>query len=236
MNFAIEAVGCIGRAAANNATDHLMPYILQSVFLLVPPSLFAASIYMTLGRIIRGLGPKGESCCIIKIRWLTTIFVVGDVFGFMVQSGGAGFMAAGDDPKMGENIVVAGLFIQIIFFGIFIAAAVMFHRKYRQQHVIGGAFGTRNNGELPWESMFMTLYATSALILVHSVFRIIEYVMGSDGYLLENEWLLYVFDGLLMAAAMVIFHVWYPSKIRPFQPLDQLESMEMGGNQIARMT
>lgn len=74
----------------------------------------------------------------------------------------------------------------------------------------------------------MMLYPTSTLILVRSLFRIIEYFMGSDGYLLENEWPLYVFDGLLMAAAMVIFYVWYPSKIRPFQTLYQMVSMEMG--------
>ncbi|RKL03679.1 hypothetical protein BFJ68_g11423 [Fusarium oxysporum] len=80
----LEVIGFIGRAMANKATDKLGPYIIQSVFLLIPPSLFAASIYMTLGRIIRGLGPKGESCSIVRVKWLTTLFVVGDVFSFLV--------------------------------------------------------------------------------------------------------------------------------------------------------
>lgn len=101
-----------------------MPYVIQSIFTLIPPSLFAASIYMTLGRIMRGLGPKGEMCSIIKIRWLTTIFVVGDVFAFLIQASGAGMMAAGDDPSLGENAVIGGLLIQIIFFGLFVVAAI----------------------------------------------------------------------------------------------------------------
>jgi hypothetical protein len=53
---------------------------------------------------MRGLGLAGESCSIIRVRWLSTIFVVGDVFSFLVQSGNAGFMAAGSNSKMGEKL------------------------------------------------------------------------------------------------------------------------------------
>ncbi|RBQ94622.1 hypothetical protein VDGD_20309 [Verticillium dahliae] len=45
----------------------------------------------------------------------------------------------------------------------------------------------------------MMLYATSALILVRCTFRIIDYIMGPEGYLLSNEWPLFVFDLTLMA-------------------------------------
>lgn len=191
-----------------------MPYVIQSVFLLVPPSLFAASIYMVLGRIMRALGPAGESCSIIKVRWLTTIFVIGDVFAFLVQASGAGLMAAGDDPKIGENIVVAGLIIQILFFGLFVAAAVLFQVRYlRYLSVSDSLSSTQSLARFPWNKMMTMLYAVSALILVRCIFRIIEYITGSDAYLLTHEWTLYVFDSVLMAATMAIFYVRYPSGI-----------------------
>lgn len=60
--------------------------MIQSVFLLVAPALFAASVYMVLGRII--LLTDGESHSIIKKRWLTKFFVFGDVFSFLLQSSG----------------------------------------------------------------------------------------------------------------------------------------------------
>ncbi|KAH7141770.1 RTA1 like protein-domain-containing protein [Dactylonectria macrodidyma] len=234
----LEVTGYGGRAAANKATDQLGPYVIQSVFLLIPPSLFAASIYMTLGRVIRNLGLKAESCLFIKVRWLTTIFVVGDIFAFLVQSGGAGFMAAGTDPKMGEIIVVSGLAIQILFFGVFVAAAVSFQMKYchhspKQQTASTwkSLFCRRqeeSNGEVSWRSMMNMLYAVSVLILARSIFRIIEYVMGADAYLLSNEWPLYVFDGVLMAGAMAIFYVYYPSSIRSAQSLSQADTLEIG--------
>ncbi|KAF4469012.1 RTA1 domain [Fusarium albosuccineum] len=234
----LEGIGYVGRIAANKATDQLGPYVIQSVLLLIPPSLFAASIYMTLGRVIRNLGPRAESCLFIKVRWLTTTFVVGDVFAFLVQGGGAGFMAAGSDPKMGEIIVVAGLAIQILFFGVFVAAAVSFQMRCRHQDLAPPSDFSWTSvfkrdqgasyGQVPWRSMMNMLYAVSVLILARCVFRIIEYVMGADAYLLSHEWTLYVFDGVLMAAAMAIFYVYYPSSIGKAQDLEQMDTLEVG--------
>jgi len=65
------------------------------MFLLIAPALYAASIYMLLGRII--LVTDGESHSLIRNRWLTKIFVTGDVFSFMMQ--GAGMF---DTPRSEE--------------------------------------------------------------------------------------------------------------------------------------
>lgn len=64
----------------------MMPYVIQSMYILLGPALFAASIYMILGRII--LLTDGESHSIIKQRWLTKTFVIGDIICFCFQSGG----------------------------------------------------------------------------------------------------------------------------------------------------
>ncbi|KAM5344625.1 hypothetical protein ACJ41O_013160 [Fusarium nematophilum] len=221
----MEVVGFIGRIASHNATDSLMPYIIQSVFLLIPPSLFAASIYMTLGRIIRGLGQKAEACSIIRVKWLTTLFVVGDVFSFLIQSTGAGLVSAGDNAEMGENIVVGGLIIQILFFGLFVSAAATFHLRYRRTSASWRTSATAPS--VDWEKMMVMLYATSALILIRCSFRIIEYVMGADAYPLQNEWTLYIFDALLMAITMVIFYIWYPSQIQQFEALKETEVVSL---------
>jgi hypothetical protein len=64
----------------------LGPYIMQSVLLLVAPALFAASIYMELGRIV--LMVDGERHLFIRRTWLTKLFVAGDVLSFLMQSSG----------------------------------------------------------------------------------------------------------------------------------------------------
>ncbi|EEY19816.1 RTA1 [Verticillium alfalfae VaMs.102] len=204
----VEVIGCAGRIISRNATDELLPYIIQSIFLLIPPSLFAASIYMVLGRIIRGLGPLAEAYSIIRVKWLTTLFVVGDVFAFLVQGGGAGLMASVDTRDMGNKIVIAGL----------TGGFSMLNSSITQ---------LQSTPPFDWQALIMMLYATSVLILFRCIFRIIEYIMGPNAYLLVNEWPLYVFDLTLMVITMGIFLVWYPSMIKSFSDNSEPRDIEM---------
>jgi hypothetical protein len=86
INLAVEIIGYIGRAVSAQDVWALGPYIVQSLLLLLAPALFAATIYMTLGRIIHRLNAGQHS--VIPLRWLTKIFVTGDVISFLTQMGG----------------------------------------------------------------------------------------------------------------------------------------------------
>jgi hypothetical protein len=55
------------------------------------------------------------------------------------------------------------------------------------------------------------LYGVSALVMARSLFRVVEFIMGNDGYLLSTEWPNYVFDAVPMLVAMGIFWWWWPS-------------------------
>ena len=59
---------------------------MQTLLLLVSPALFAASIYMILGRIV--LVTNGEKFSLIRRVWLTKLFVLGDVLSFVLQGAG----------------------------------------------------------------------------------------------------------------------------------------------------
>jgi hypothetical protein len=85
---AFEFLGYIGRALSSQESPDwtLGPYIMQTLLLLVAPALFAASIYMVLGRII--LLVDGEKHSLIRKKWLTKIFVAGDILAFLTQGGG----------------------------------------------------------------------------------------------------------------------------------------------------
>lgn len=85
----VEAVGYGARFKSGQETApdwSLGPYIAQALLLLVAPALFAATIYMQLGRII--LLIDGESRCFMPRKWMTKIFVAGDVLSFFLQGGG----------------------------------------------------------------------------------------------------------------------------------------------------
>lgn len=112
-------------------------------------------------------------------------------------------MGGADGYKIGPKVVIGGLFCQLAFFGFFIGVAARFYLKARHNmdHIA------------PWQRHLAVLFTTSSLIMVRSVVRVAEYVQGFDGYILSHEAFLYVFDGTLMLAVMVLFNVFHPSQI-----------------------
>ena len=163
---------------------------------------------MILGRIIRQA--NGEHFAIVPVRWLTSIFVTGDIFAFFVQASGAGLMSSEGNMSLGEKVIIAGLGIQIVMFSLFIVTAMVFHIRYHRLSV-GAVAGDSST----WKPSLYMLYAVSWLILVRSVFRLIEFAMGRGGYLLQHEWTLYVFDSALMWTVMVLFAIFWPRRIQP---------------------
>lgn len=212
---AVEFAGYCTRAAARNKTGKILPYAIQNVFILVGPALFAASIYMCLSRIIGSVRAQHHS--LIRPRLLTKTFVAGDILSFVVQGSAAGLLATGKNAKLGEGIVIAGLMIQIILFSLFAVTAVIFQRRISRNPT-----PESQTSSLPWKKSMRMLYIVSALIMVRSVFRVIEYAMGNEGYLLKNEWTLYIFDSLLMFLVMVVYYLWYPAWIVPEKAQPQI--------------
>lgn len=112
-----------------------------------------------------------------------------------------------EDLKTGEHIVVGGLVVQILFFSVFVAAGTVFHYRMR----------TVPTSNIPWQAHMHVLYVSSALILIRSLFRLVEFAQGNDGYLVSHEVFLYIFDAILMFATMVTFAWKHPSEINALQ-------------------
>lgn len=184
-----------------------MPYAIQNAYILLAPVLFAATIYMTLGRIMRRAGPGAEEYSYVPIRWLTRTFVGGDVLSFVVQGAAAGFMFLPNMQRVGQGLVLLGLAIQVISFALFLTNAVLFNiRVKRLPKTVDDGAGSS------WKQSLYMLYAVSSLILLRSVFRLVEYGGGQDGYLLGHEWTLYVFDSVPMFVVTVVFWIRWPGK------------------------
>ncbi|KAF2170388.1 hypothetical protein M409DRAFT_64148 [Zasmidium cellare ATCC 36951] len=139
-------------------------YVASQISVLVAPSLLAASMYMELGRIIRLT--DGPSFAIMRITWLTKVFVFGDVVAFLVQMMAHFSQPGGKGPK------VCG----------------------------------------PLGQAFDHIYVCTLVVLIRVVVRLIEYSVGEDAYLMTNEWVIYVFDALLMLVVMIAFAIIHPAR------------------------
>ncbi|KAK6220695.1 hypothetical protein LQW54_001886 [Pestalotiopsis sp. IQ-011] len=187
-----------------------MPYIIQSVFILLSPALFSASIYVLLGRIIQLT--DGNTHAIIRNRRITKTFVTGDLVCLFMQCAAGGLMGGPRALpvlyKIGNGVVIASLILQLLWFAFFVVLAALLHRAMRGAPTIDA-----QRPNLRWGRYLTTLYIVSGFVMVRSLFRAIEFIEGSGGYLQKSEALFYVFDSFLMFITVVYLHWNHPGEI-----------------------
>jgi hypothetical protein len=147
---------------------------------------------------------------------------------------GGGIMATGtiSSYHTGQYIIVAGLFMQLLFFGIFMLTAIVFYTRITK-HPTPQSTRSLTRGRFSWRSLLFALFATGLAIFVRSIFRVVEYLNGNGGYIQSHEVFVYVFDGVLMLAVMLLMNVFYPGYILrksvedwPLEPRDRINSGE----------
>ncbi|KAH8432707.1 RTA1 domain-containing protein [Aspergillus melleus] len=206
-------IGYIARTISANNKTSLPPYIAQSVCTLLPPSLYAATIYMIYGRVVIHL--REPRLSLVSPYKVTKIFVIGDAIAFLTQASGGGMMAMEGMADAGQKIAVVGLFVQLGFFGFFLTVTGTFVRRLRGRARGRLLSGDGGAGAVPEEVMrlLLVLLVVSAVIIVRCLYRIVEFVQGHDGYLMGHEVFMYVFDTIPMFGVQVVFHFFHPGRI-----------------------
>jgi hypothetical protein len=110
--------------------------------------------------------------------------------------------------KLGENVIVVGLIVQIIFFGFFVFVSIVFHKRMSSSPTSAVVTVSFN-----WDRYMKVLYFASILIMVRCLYRVIEYIQGSTGFLQSHEYFAYIFDATLMVSVMATFILFHPSQI-----------------------
>jgi hypothetical protein len=174
----VESLGYAARAYGHSHPSSKNAYIVQTMLILLAPILFAATIYMFMGRLVLASGHTKAS--IIRPTWLTKIFLGGDILCFLVQAAGASFLVKTDASQstknLGKYIILAGLVIQLIVFGFFLVVAAIFHlRAGKAERLEIGTVKMFN-----WQKYMVTLYIVSGLVTVRNIFRVAEYVTGGE--------------------------------------------------------
>jgi len=204
----VEVIGYVARALSVNHTAALGQFVIQACFILLPPAFFAASIYMILARVIRAV--DGDHMSIIKPRIVTRIFVTGDVLSIGIQSTTAGMTDHQNLRTIATVLVLIGLAIQLISFALFGACAIIFHKRIRRNPTERSLqVGSK------WLRTLYMVYVVSILIIIRSVFRVVEYAFGQKGYPMAHEWTLFAFDSVPMTLVTIIFFFFYPSDLAP---------------------
>jgi hypothetical protein len=111
--------------------------------------------------------------------------------------------------KIGQCVIIGSLFFQLVIFGIFIIVASIFYRRMSRSPT-----NKSLEPSIRWRHYLTFLYVANGFIWVRSLFRVIEYLNGNDGYLMRTEAFLFVFDATLIWIVMVWMNWYHPSEIR----------------------
>lgn len=215
-------IGYIARTISANNTTSLAPYIVQNICTLLPPSLYAATIYMIYGRVVIHL--REPRLSLISPYKVTKIFVVGDAIAFLTQASGGGMMAIDSMADIGQKITIVGLFVQLGFFGFFLTVTGTFVQRLRTR-VGKGAGGLLTPAPVPGdvERLLVVLLVVSGVIIVRCLYRIVEFCQGNDGYLMSHEVFMYVFDTIPMFGVQAVFHFFHPGRILGGQGFERVD-------------
>ena len=105
--------------------------------------------------------------------------------------------------RTGFRVLQVGLGVQIAAFGFFLLISFRFHivsRNFREEWP-----------DTRWTAMLWAVNAGSAMIFLRSVYRMVEFSMGFNGYLNTHEWNFYVFESGLIIIVFAIYNVWHPA-------------------------
>lgn len=201
----------------------------------------AGALYVLFGRIIYLVVPREQRTfriCWVPPRWVTPLFVGFDIAALMLQLIGALMITAGDGTSKedldtfnrGRDLALVGVIVQIAAFGLFTIAAIRFNftsKAFIKAASVSSApaynYGNdsfnmtmqdkpRNSD---WQHLLRAVNLATVMILIRSVFRLIEFTEGHGGYINNHEWPFYIFDSVPIFPCVALFVWWHPSLYLP---------------------
>ncbi|KAL2809172.1 RTA1 like protein-domain-containing protein [Aspergillus granulosus] len=237
ISAAMESIGYIARCVSVRDVSARTPFSLQFGLLILAPVLMAGALYVLFGRIIFLVVPKEQrtfKICWVPPRWVTPIFVGFDILALFLQLVGAVMITSAngisqediDAFDRGRNLALAGVIVQIIAFGIFTIAAVRFN--FTSKRFVSAApeplYGQDEFAmamqdkprKANWPVLLRVVNFSTLMILIRSIFRMIEFTEGRGGYISTHEWPFYVFDAVPIFPVVALFVWWHPSEYLPY--------------------
>lgn len=118
---------------------------------------------------------------------------------------------------MGRDLLKAALMIQLAVITTFILLAIYFHRRCYKARLLPQNL----------KAILYTLYCSSALIMIRTIYRTVEYFSISQinvtpGFnpmsispIIRYEWFFWVFEALLMLTNSALLNARHPAKYLP---------------------
>ncbi|KIW12589.1 hypothetical protein PV08_09867 [Exophiala spinifera] len=202
----ISTAGWVVRILSVRNDTSIPLYAVSSSYIVISPIFVCASLYLLLTRLIRATLPNGPAQSFFRIRpsWLGRVFITSDVFSFLTQCSGSGIASSGNwegnMKDIGTNVLLVGLALQLATFTVFLVVMARFVRRVNRRQDTGFETGVKK--------VIVGASIASGFVQIRSIYRVVEFAVGIDGYLFNHEWCLYVLEAMPMFFALAVL-AWY---------------------------
>lgn len=107
--------------------------------------------------------------------------------------------------QVGSNMVTASLCLQAALFGTFGLLAAQFHRRAAQAGVL-----TKELKIVLW-----VMYVSATIVTIRCIYRLVEYIMGWESSIYQNEVYFWVFEATIMFVNTALLNLFHPGKRLP---------------------
>ncbi|GMK58928.1 hypothetical protein CspeluHIS016_0603700 [Cutaneotrichosporon spelunceum] len=201
-----EAIGLALRIALRKDPHSLGLYISMYMFVVLSPCAFLAADYILLGRMVKHL--KASRYLFLNPDKVSWTFVLSDIITFCIQAAGGSMSTSDGLHKVGSNIFLAGLILQLMSFALFSMLYVIFLFRVRKDSMLWSHPG--------WKPLYFALGFTCIMFLTRSVFRTIELSQGYAGHLTIHEVYWASLDALPLLLGIAVYcYFWPPAILTP---------------------
>ncbi|KAF7336163.1 hypothetical protein MVEN_02163700 [Mycena venus] len=189
--------------------------------ILLAPCLFFIVTFVLFSRLVSTFDKDvSQRCLPLRASRITPIFVGSTVLFAAIEAAGVALTAMNGSTiqNIGNKIAVFAIGFQFFFVELFMLVLFIFRRRMRRefsqlwQYNDAPRFTIWGRTPIAWQTVFYILAGTSAVFLFRCVYRVVEFSLGQNGYLMQHEVFLYVFDALPLWLAMSVYCVVWPTR------------------------
>lgn len=162
----------------------------------------------------------GASNSRIKPLSYPRIFIPCDVISLLLQAVGGGIASAAShqakNPKVGNDIMIAGLAFQVVTLFAFIVLVSDFaFRTMKRKRAVGSeeALDQKHatlRASWAFKGFLIALAFSTLCIFTRSVYRVAELSEGWDGHLMKTQKYFIGLEGAIVSAAVLALNLFHP--------------------------
>ncbi|KAF7368733.1 RTA1-domain-containing protein [Mycena venus] len=168
----------------------------------------------------------------LTARWYTIIFLSCDIIALVIQGAGGGIAASASNTdratvNLGSNIMLAGIVFQFVAIVMYTLVGVEYLRRYLQDIPVRGQIPV-DTARAPFTPrirlMICALGFSTLVLLIRSLYRIVELAGGWNGTVIKTQAYFIWFDGGMVTLAIYTMNFCHPGLLLgPHEDSEKLE-------------